>query len=118
VAGTGCTAQFSGIATSAGISGSWQFAEIGVDHVLNTPDKLYVALGDGAGHTGVVTHSNPDAVLQDTWQTWNIPLADFRSAGVNVASVKKMSIGVGDRKKPAAGGSGRLYIDDIGFGRP
>jgi len=116
--GVGCTGQFSNITMSSGISGAWQFSEIGVDHVLNDPDKLYVALEDSAGHTGVVTHSNPDAVVQDTWQTWNIPLADFRSAGVNTASIKKMYIGVGDRKTPAAGGSGRLYIDNIGYGRP
>jgi len=28
-----------------------------------------------------------------------------------------MYIGVGDRKNPVAAGSGRIYIDDIGFGR-
>jgi hypothetical protein len=116
--GVGCTGQFSNITTSSGVSGAWEFSEIGVDHVLNDPDKLYVALEDSAGHTGIVTHSDAGATLLDTWQTWNIPLADFRSAGVNTASIKKMYIGVGDRKTPAAGGSGRLYIDDIGYGRP
>jgi hypothetical protein len=35
----------------------------------------------------------------------------FRS--VNLGSVKKMIIGVGDRSVPKAGGSGKLYIDDI-----
>ena len=117
-AGVGCTAQFSSAATTGGATGPWQFAEIGVDHLLNERGNLYVALQDSAGHTGVVTHANPDAVLLDTWQEWNIPLADFRSAGVNVAAVKKMFIGVGDRKKPTAGGAGTLFIDDIGFGRP
>jgi len=117
-AGVGCTARFSSAATSGGAAGAWQFAEIGVDHLLNDRGSLYVALQDGAGRTGVVTHPDPDATLLDTWQGWSIPLADFRNAGVNVAAIKKMFIGVGDRKKPAAGGAGRLFIDDIGFGRP
>jgi len=32
---------------------------------------------------------------------------------VNLAKVKKLYIGVGDRKSPAAGGTGRIYVDDI-----
>ena len=35
-----------------------------------------------------------------------------------MASVKKMVIGVGNRANPTAGGSGRVYIDDIGYGHP
>ena len=117
-AGVACTTTFSSAATSGGVTGTWQFAEIGVDHLLNDRGSLYVALEDGAGHTGVVTHPDPDAVLLDTWQAWNIPLAEFRKAGVNTAGIKKMSIGVGDRKNPSRGGAGRLFIDDVGFGRP
>ena len=30
-----------------------------------------------------------------------------------IAAVKKMVIGVGDRKNPKPGGTGRIYIDDI-----
>jgi hypothetical protein len=30
-----------------------------------------------------------------------------------MSKVKKLYIGVGDRKATAAGGSGRIYIDDI-----
>jgi len=37
---------------------------------------------------------------------------------VNPAKVKKMYIGVGDRKAPAANGSGRIYIDDIRVIKP
>jgi hypothetical protein len=33
--------------------------------------------------------------------------------GVNPAGVKKLSFGVGDRKKPVAGGTGRIYLDDL-----
>jgi len=111
----GTTGAFSNASTSA--SGSWQFAEIGIDHKLNDRDDLYVALKDSAGHTVVVTHSDADAVLRNAWQAWNIPLADFRTGGVNVAAIKTMYIGVGDRKKTSPSGTGTLFIDDIGFGR-
>ena len=114
-AGVGCTAQFSNAATN-GASGAWRFAEVGIDHPLNDRGNLYVALQDAAGHEAIVTHSDPDAVLQDTWQQWDIPLTRF--SGINVAAVKRMRIGVGDRKGPSAGGAGRIFIDDIGVGRP
>jgi hypothetical protein len=38
--------------------------------------------------------------------------------GVNVAAVKKLTVGVGDKADPKAGAAGMLYIDDIGFGHP
>ena len=61
----------------------------------------------------VATHADADAVLATDWQKWHIPLADLQADGVNVASVKKMIIGVGDRNAPQPGGTGRIYIDDI-----
>jgi len=111
------TGVFSNATTSGGAGGSWQFAEIGIDQLLNDRDSLYVTLKDSAGRSTVVTNPDADAVLRNTWQAWNIPLADFRKAGVNPAAVKVMSIGVGDRNNPAASGSGRVYFDDIGYGR-
>jgi hypothetical protein len=111
------TAVFSNVATTGAASGSWQFTEIGIDQLLNDRDNLYVALKDGSGHSATVTNADADAVLHDTWQAWNIPLADFRKAGVNPAAVKMMTIGIGNRDKPAASGTGRIYFDDIGYGR-
>jgi hypothetical protein len=40
-------------------------------------------------------------------------LSDFSTAGVNLARIKKMSIGAGDRAAPVKGGAGRIYLDDI-----
>ena len=54
-----------------------------------------------------------EAVLATEWQKWHIALGEVRAAGVDVAAVKKMVIGVGDRKNPQPGGTGRIYIDDI-----
>ncbi len=113
----GATAAFSD-ASAGGASGSWQFAEIGVDHLLNDRSDLYVALQDKAGRLGVVKHADPDAVLQDDWRPWHIPLTDFSGAGVNLAAITKMYIGVGDRTDPRPDGTGLVFIDGIGVGHP
>jgi len=82
----------------------------------NSPQTLYVTLEDRAGHTATVRGTDPDAIQATEWQAWQIALSQF--GGVNAASVEKMTIGVGNRTSPAAGGTGIVYIDDIGFGKP
>ncbi|MCL5281239.1 MAG: PA14 domain-containing protein [Planctomycetes bacterium] len=77
----------------------------------NGPDTVYIALEDSAGQVGVVSYSDTLAVLSMKWIEWKIPLSQF--AGVDAAKVKKVYVGVGDRKNPKAGGAGRLYFDDI-----
>ena len=67
---------------------------------------------DSAGKTATAT--NPTAVTSAAWTQWKIPLSSF--TGVSMSKVKKLTIGVGDRTSPKAGGAGRLYIDDIGYG--
>jgi hypothetical protein len=79
----------------------------------NGAGQLYVALQDNASHVGVANHPDAAAVKATQWLEWKIPLSQFTSAGVSVTTVKKMYIGVGDRKNPSAGGAGSLYIDDI-----
>ena len=79
----------------------------------NGPAALYVAVEDAAGNVGVAVHPDPDAVLSVRWTEWAIPLSDLTVAGVNVAAVKKVYIGVGDRDNPTADGTGLIFIDDI-----
>jgi hypothetical protein len=79
----------------------------------NDVEPLYVVIEDSAGHVATVTHPDADAVLATEWQKWHIPLADLQAAGVDVASVAKMIIGVGNRDNPEPGGEGLIYIDDI-----
>ena len=79
----------------------------------NDPEPLYVAIEDDAGQIAVVTHPGADAVQATEWQKWHIPLAELQAAGVDVAAVEKMIIGVGEREKLQPGGEGLLYIDDI-----
>ena len=63
----------------------------------------------------MATNSDPEALLSSEWQAWNIPLSQLTN--VNLAAVKKLYIGVGNRTSPQAGGSGVLYIDDLQVGR-
>ncbi len=82
----------------------------------NSAQMLYITLEDHAGHTATVSNGDPDAVLAAEWQLWQIALSEF--GGVDPASIEKMTIGVGSRTSPVAGGTGTVYIDDIGYGRP
>ena len=82
----------------------------------NAADTLYVAVEDSTGAVAVVTHPNPEALTVAAWQAWTIPYSEL--AGVNMARVKTMYIGVGNRNAPTAGGSGLIFLDDIGFGTP
>jgi len=77
----------------------------------NAAEQLYVALEDNASHVKVVNYPDPEAVRVAGWQEWNIELTQF--AGVNLAAVKKMYIGLGNRTSPKVGGTGTIYIDDI-----
>jgi mannan endo-1,4-beta-mannosidase len=79
----------------------------------NVAAPLYVLLQDSAGKLGTVRH--PDAAIAQTakWTRWKIPLSEFTAAGVNVARIKKISIGVGDKTQPAPGSYGMIFIDDI-----
>jgi len=110
------TAEFSNITTSGGVSGQWQVADVGATLPGNDPAQMYVALQDSAGKVAVVNHPDLNAVLTTTWTEWPIPLSQF--TGVNTKAIKKMFIGVGDRKAPKADGAGTLYIDDVRVVKP
>ena len=109
-------AEFSDVSFTGTVTGQWQVAAIGVAQPSNDAAPLYVAVEDSAGHVKAVTHHDPAAVQAIEWQKWMIPLSSFQA--VNLAGVKKMTIGVGDRNKSTPGGKGTIYLDDIGFGHP
>ena len=114
--GATCVAEFSNVVPTGSVSGQWQSQDIGI--TSNMVEPLYVAVQDSTGKVGVVEHENPNATVLDSWQEWNIDLREFRNAGVNLASIKKMYLGVGDRISPQQGGTGNLYFDDIRLYRP
>ncbi len=111
-----CIAEFSGFATTGNVSGEWQAGDIGPAIVGNDVDTLYAAVEDSAGKSAVAVHPDPGAVVSTEWTEWKIPLSSF--AGVNLARVEKLYIGVGDRANPTPDGTGRIYIDDIRVTRP
>ncbi len=80
----------------------------------NAAEQLYVAVEDNAGHVKVINYPDLEAVQIGAWHEWNIELTQVSAAGVNLAAVKKMYIGLGNRTSPKAGGTGRVFIDDIG----
>ncbi len=75
----------------------------------NKAAPLYIGVEDSAKKSATVTYPDSAVVGGSKWTEWKIPLSSF--AGVNLAKVKKLTIGVGDKK--TAGGAGRFYIDDI-----
>jgi hypothetical protein len=70
---------------------------------------MYVILNGSAG----VDNDNPDAAKASDWTEWNIDLQAFADQGVNLANVTSITLGLGNRANPVAGGSGMLYFDDI-----
>jgi hypothetical protein len=75
----------------------------------NAAETLYVALNGSA----VVNHDDPSAAQIEEWTEWTIDLQAFADQGVNLANVNTISLGLGNKNNPLAGGSGTMYFDDI-----
>jgi hypothetical protein len=77
----------------------------------NAPAQLYLVVEDASKKVGIVMYPDKTVTSVAQWAQWKIPLSSLTA--VNLAKVKKLYIGLGDRATPAAGGSGRIFIDDI-----
>ncbi|MFH1716433.1 MAG: LamG domain-containing protein [Planctomycetota bacterium] len=75
----------------------------------NAAERMYVALNGSA----VVYHDAAAATQTGRWTEWVIDLQAFADQGVNLANVDTITIGIGTRNSPAAGGPGTMYFDDI-----
>ncbi len=84
----------------------------------NSSEGLYVTITDNSGKSKTIANADAAATVATTWQEWTIPHSEFTSAGVKMTAVKSIVIGVGNRTSPTAGGTGKVYIDDIGYGVP
>jgi hypothetical protein len=82
----------------------------------NDAEPLYVAVEDLSGNVAVVTHADAAIATSAEWSAWVIPYSDL--AGANLGRAAILYIGLGNRDNPAAGGSGMIFIDDVGYGRP
>jgi hypothetical protein len=81
----------------------------------NVEQRLYVRVEDNTGQSHTVEQPFNYAVQSRYWRQWDIALSEFSQAGVNLAAVAKLTIGVGD-----GNGSSQekddldvIYIDDI-----
>jgi len=96
------------------LTGQRDWTENGVDTLAiwymgdaaNAAEPMYVVLNG----TAVVTNDNPDAAQVTAWTEWTIDLQAF---GVNLANVNTITLGLGNRSNPVAGGAGMMYFDDI-----
>jgi hypothetical protein len=93
------------------VTGQWQSQDIGISS--NSAESMYVAVGNSAGSPAIVSYDDPAATQIDAWTQWIIPTQAFADQGVNLTDVDNISIGIGNRDNPQAGGSGTVYIDDI-----
>ena len=75
----------------------------------NAAEQMYVTLNGNAR----IDHDDPDAATSTSWKEWNIDLQAFADQGVNLANVNTITLGLGNRNNPVAGGSGMMYFDDI-----
>ena len=80
----------------------------------NAAEPMYVVLNGNA----VVTNDNPNAAQASSWTEWNIDLQSFADQGVNLANVTSITLGLGNRANPVAGGAGMVFFDDIRLHAP
>ncbi len=84
----------------------------------NSVERLYLAVEDDRGKTAVAAYPDSNQVAMPAWTRWEIPLSTFSDAGVDLAAIEKLYVGVGDPDNPAPGGTGVLFFDDIYAGGP
>jgi hypothetical protein len=89
-----------------GILSLWLYGD-----ASNAPETIYVVLNGTAG----VDNDNPNAAQTASWTEWTIELQEF---GLNLTNVDTITLGLGNRSNPAAGGSGMVFFDDIRLYRP
>ncbi len=78
----------------------------------NSAERMYVTLNGGTP----VYHADPKAAQKGGWTEWVIDLQAFQ--GVNLKAVNTITLGFGTKGSPAAGGTGKVYFDDIRLYRP
>jgi hypothetical protein len=77
----------------------------------NGAAPLYLVVKDASNRAATATHPDAAVISAARWTEWKIPLGSL--AGVNLAKVRKITIGLGDKADPKLGGAGRIYVDDI-----
>jgi len=79
----------------------------------NAAEKMYMTLSDGVNSATV---QNTSVMIQDSaWQVWHIALTDFTDVNpsLDLSNITGLTIGLGTKAAPVAGGTGTVYIDNI-----
>ena len=81
----------------------------------NMEHLMYLKLEDAAGQSFKVEHPYTYACQSDIWRQWTVALEQFSNGGIDLGSVKKITIGLGDGTSSAQVGEDRdhIYIDQI-----
>jgi len=111
-----CTAKFSSVRITGTAGPQWAHQDIGI--ASNAAEPLYVAASNSTGQSAVVVHDDANAATIDAWTEWVIPLQAFADQGINLTNVDRIALGMGTKGNTAAGGSGKMYFDDIRLYRP
>jgi hypothetical protein len=74
----------------------------------NTGEAIYVAVEDADGRRASVTYGDSDALVEETWNAFNVALQDFAEGDVDLTRVKKLIVGVS-----GSDATGTLFVDDI-----
>ena len=77
-----------------------------IGDVNNVAEPMYVVLNG----TAAVNNDNPNVAQAEDWTEWTIDLQAF---GVDLTNVNTITLGLGNRNNPVAGGTGMMYFDDI-----
>ena len=78
---------------------------------------MYAAIANSTGSLATVYHDDANAATINVWTQWIIPLQKFANQGIILRDIDSISIGLGNKDDIQPGGSGKLFIDDIGMGR-
>ena len=81
---------------------------------VNSSEQMYLIIEDNEGNAAVI--DNPEgnlATRASNWKSWQVLLSDVADQGVDLTQARSLKIGVGNKLAPSAGGTGKMFIDDI-----
>jgi len=77
--------------------------------------RLWVELEDTGAQTHLVKYGDVNDIDVNEWHQWDISLEDYNSAGVNLSSLARVTIGIGGTTETgqSVASEGTIWIDDI-----
>jgi len=107
------TFEFDNVDIVGDITAEDTTTDIGLGEAGNAPAPIYAAIEDTTGAVASVVGPDPEATNITQWWKLQIPLSEF--AGVDLASVANVIVGVGDGEP---GGMGSINIKEVRVVKP